>query len=68
MKNDLNPIDSAEKLYNWSQTIVNSKVEYIFCKEVDYKNTEKFTNKRCHQGIRCIEGTQSSYQSKIRTN
>lgn len=64
MQNALEPIDSAKKLYDFSQTIKNSKVEYIYCNQNEYDQIEKSYRKRFNQGIRAVEGTQSLHAFK----
>lgn len=60
LKNTLNPIDSAKKLYEWAITIQNSKVEFIFCSQKEYEDTESFLNQnRFGNRIKTIKGTHS---------
>lgn len=64
MQNAMDPIDSAKKLYDWSQTIEKSKAEYKFCSQKEYDETEKMLRKRFNQEIRTVEGTQSLHEFK----
>lgn len=59
MQNSLDPIDSAKKLFDWSQTIEKSKNEYIFCSQKEYDDTVKKLKQRFNQNLRTVEGTQS---------
>lgn len=46
MQNAMDPIDNARKLYDWSLTIENSKIRYIYCSQNEYDQTEKLYRKR----------------------
>lgn len=65
MKRGSDPLDTAEKLYNWAKSIEGSKVHFIFCKESEYLETEIFLNKtRFDKKLRTIDGTQSLHAFK----
>lgn len=64
MKNPANPINSAKTLFDWSQTISNSKVHFIHCTEKDQSSIVKFLNSRLNQKIRQVEGSKSFHAFK----
>lgn len=59
MKNDKNPIDNAEKLYDYALSIKDSKVHFMYCSRGEHDQIEKTYRKRFNQPIRTVEGTQS---------
>lgn len=60
MQHPTNPIDSSKKLYDWSQTIKDSKVHFVHCDEKEYLQVKKKLEKgRFNQNIKIVAGSQS---------
>lgn len=60
MKNPMNGMTSAKGLYEWSQTIRDSKVHFEYCSENEYiQMMNQLNSTRFNQKIKTVQGTQS---------
>lgn len=65
MKNLSDQINSSKKLFDWSQTIKNSKVHFVHCDEEEYfKVKESLRTERLSQNIKQVPGSQSFHSFK----
>lgn len=68
MKHPIKPIDSSIGLYNYSQTIKDSKVHFVHCDKEEYLRVkDRLENGRFNQNIKAVVGSQS-YHSFIPTD
>lgn len=65
MRNPNDQINSSKKLFDWSQTIENSKVHFVHCDEEEYlKVKEHLRTEHFSQNIKQVPGSQSFHSFK----
>lgn len=64
MRDPKDEINTAKKLFDWSQSIPNSKIHFIYCSASEYTEIENKLDKRFDQKIKRIIGTQSYHMFK----